>query len=127
MDDADRTTSTAFEIPAELRGVLQRAADAALERACEHSDWDDSIRDRVLEAARLRMVFRFDQAGVADVATLADNAIAWTELPGATPTTLEALDDLYDSLSTVRELIVLRDDARRRLWPVVAGASEVSR
>jgi hypothetical protein len=120
MDDADRTTSTAIEIPAELRGVLQRAADGGLERACEHDEWDDRTRDRVLEAARLRMAFRFDEASVADIAALADNAIRWTEMPSEAPTTSEALNDLYDLLSVLRELIVLRDDAQRRLWPQLA-------
>jgi hypothetical protein len=127
MDDADRTTSPQFEVPRELRGALQRAADAGLERACEHTEWDGRTRDRVLEASRLRMAFCFDQAGVADVATLAHSAITWTELPTQAPTTLEALDDLYDLLSTLRELIVLRDAAHRRLWQPVAEASETQR
>lgn len=127
MDDADRTASTAFEVPHDLLPALHRAARLGVERATEYSEYTDETHGRILEAARLHAVLRFGRISAADVTTLADYAILWTELPRRAPATLDALEALYDRLSTVRELIVLRDDARRVAWPPEAldgGARE---
>ena len=117
MDDADRTASAALEVPHDLLPALHRAARLGVERATDYAEYTDEVQERIIEAARLHAVLRLGTPSVADIARLADNAIWWTELPERAPTTLSALDALYDQLSIVRELIVLRDETRRRTWP----------
>jgi hypothetical protein len=54
MDDVDRTGTPTFEAPDHLLPRLRAAAEDELERACDNGgEWDEHIRARVLDAARM--------------------------------------------------------------------------
>jgi len=118
MDDPDRTCSTPFEIPKDVLPILRRAADYGFELAGDPmGSWDDKgeARDRLLSAARTVDLFRYGNPGARDVAELADAALRWAERPDRMPATVEDLGEHFSRLGELRELIQIRDDARRHI------------
>jgi hypothetical protein len=110
----DRTGST-VEIPDLLLPVLRRAADDELERACDNmGNWDVEIRARVLAAARLVEVFDLNDLGPQQIADLADYALRYAESSHAMPSTMDDVGEGFLQLAIARELIKLRDRARRK-------------
>lgn len=103
-----------FEIPELLLPVLRRIADETLERACDNGgDWDDEISARVRGAARVADAFDLATLNPTQIADLADNALSWGEPSQTMPTTMDDIGEGLLQLATARELIKLRDRARR--------------
>jgi hypothetical protein len=103
-----------FEIPELLLPVLRRIADETLERACDNGgDWDDEISARVRAAARMAEAFDLAALNPRQIADLADNALRWADPSDAMPATMDDIGEGFLRLATARELIKLRDRARR--------------
>lgn len=114
MDDAERICSTPFEIPDDVLRLLRRAADLGLELACDIGGvWNEDVRARVLNAARMVDVFSLGTPSAFRIVELADNALRWNEPRSDRPTTLDALGEHFVALGEVRELINVRDRALR--------------
>jgi hypothetical protein len=103
-----------FEIADLLLPVLRRIADETLERACDNGgDWDDEISARVRGAARMADAFDLAALSPRQIADLADNALRWAEPSQEMPATMDDIGEGFLRLATARELIKLRDRARR--------------
>jgi hypothetical protein len=114
VPEPGRTRSIGVEIPEALLPVLRQAADDELERACDNmSNWDAEIRARVLAAARLVEVFDLNDLSPQQIADLADYALSRAEPSQTTPATMDDVGEGFLRLATARELIKLRDRARR--------------
>jgi uncharacterized protein YbjT (DUF2867 family) len=127
MDEKNRTCCASFEIPTRCCRLLRRAADHGLELACDFGDWDEDVRARVLNAARMVDVFYLGTPTAFRVAELADNALRWAERPREQPLTLETLGDYFVGLGELRELIKVRDRALRHLGLPLASDAEHDR
>jgi hypothetical protein len=116
MDDADRTAMEPVEVPAHLLPYLREAAEDAFERACDNSgEWDDEIRTRALDAARVVEVFDVDCLTPTQIADLADRALRLPfEEQLKAPESKEDLMALVGLTGRCRELLTLRDAARAR-------------
>jgi hypothetical protein len=80
MDEKDRTCCARLEVPEHLVPILRRTAEEVLERACDAGDeWNDEIRDRVLDAARLVEVFDIGVLAPDRLGELAAWALEWAE------------------------------------------------
>jgi hypothetical protein len=109
-----QTHPIGVEIPEALLPVLRQAADDELERACDNmSNWDAEIRARVLAAARLVEVFDLNDLGPQQIAELADYALTYAEPSQTSLATMDDVGEGFLQLATARELIKLRDRARR--------------
>jgi hypothetical protein len=112
MDEKDRTCCARLEVPEHLVPILRRTAEEVLERACDAGgEWNDEIRDRVLDAARLVEVFDIAVLAPDRLGELARRTLEWAE-PLVTPTTLDDVAAMVGRVGLARELIKLRDDAR---------------
>lgn len=102
----------ATRVPEHLVPILRRTAEEVLERACDAGgEWNDEIRDRVLDAARLVEVFDIAVLAPDRLGELARRTLEWAE-PLVTPTTLDDVAAMVGRVGLARELIKLRDDAR---------------
>jgi hypothetical protein len=109
-----RPHRTGVEIPELLLPVLRQAAEDELERACDNmGNWDAEIRARVLAAAGVVEVFDLNDLSPQQIADLAVYARRYAEPSLTTPTTMDGVGEGFLRLATARELIKLRDHARR--------------
>jgi hypothetical protein len=104
------TSPTDFVVPIaeHLTPSIYEAVEAKLERACDNA-WDDTMRIRVLEAARLWEGFMAKTLTPQQIAEVALLAVQWIQPHW--PTDLEGIDQAEKLLAEARELIELHDRA----------------
>lgn len=129
MDDAERTASNPFEVPADLLHLLRDIAVEGVERAAEHPDihGDDGARQRLWDAVVLWGRISYSVPSASEIADLADNAIAWLKDPEQHPlkvTDRERLAAQREHLGLLERLFDLRDEAAAEAARIQAAADD---
>jgi hypothetical protein len=95
-------------IPEHLVSSMFEAIESELERACDGT-WNDTMRLRVLTAARIWDGFMTKTLTPHQLAEVALQAVRWIEPPW--PQAIEDVGNVEKLLAEARELLELRDRA----------------